>query len=1083
MRISFLVKIIAGLFLTFSYTVTNAQKKKTVKSTTTESTVQYKDSLFNGMKWRNIGPFRGGRCLAVTGVPGDAMTYYGGAVGGGLWKTTDGGNTWDCISDSTFHSSSVGAVAVAKNNTNVVYTGMGEVEMRGNISFGDGVYKSIDAGKTWKHLGLDDSYAIGTIVVHPQNPDIVYVAAQGKIWGPTPNKERGLFRSKDGGKTWDKILYVDDTTGCVDVKMDPDNPAILYASMWKAWRTPYSLSSGGKGSGLFKSIDGGDTWKLISDNPGMPEGLKGKIICTVSPVNHNKLWAIVENKQYGVYYSSDGGETWSRVSTMNDLTQRPWYFSQIFADTKNENIVYVLNVRFFRSEDGGVSWQNVPNQHGDNHDMWINPDNDKNWIMGDDGGPQITFDNGRNFTKQHLPTAQFYHVNLDADFPYNVYGPQQDNTSIKIKSRTAVATIADNDWRAVGGGEAGYIVPDPTNSDITYGGEYDGTLSTFNEKDDQYRYVSVYPEHYYGIGADKYKYRFNWTYPIAFSPNNPKCLYATSNIVHRSFDGGQTWENISPDLTRHDSRTLQPSGGPITLDITGTETYATVFAFAESPAKAGILWAGSDDGMVHVSTDDGKTWTDVTPKILPVGEDNLPQWALISYVEPSHFDPAVCYVSATRYKSGDKKPYILKTTDYGKTWTMITHGLKEDVYNRCVREDPTHKNILYAGMETGIMISFDGGDDWQPLQLNLPNTPVHDIQVQTREHDLVIATHGRSFWILDDITPLYQLSDESGEIKNTMAWLYKPRDTYRFPLREDEEETDNSHQGKNLPNGVILRYYLKTKPDKEVKLKFYTANGDSIITYSSIKDNKGKMVPVSKDFYPNPKKTPSGLLKANAGMNEFVWNMRYPDAKADTSATFEASPLGPKVIPGTYKVKLMLSDSVIMEQPFTVITDPRNPATVADLKEQFELNANICKKLNDIAKANAQVKQVTGQINAFTATITDSAAAKPFKEKGKMIIDSMNAVKNELFDVKILSDEDNLRFPVKLEEKIATLNYELQSADAKPTASMYTVYNSLSTQIDAQLVKLKNILDNYVPEFNKIATGVQKPPLDAKVKE
>ncbi len=1067
------IKIIYFLLFINACSLTYAQEKEPKQINTEHLTSAYDTSIYNGLKWRNIGPFRGGRSLAVAGVPGDAMTYYAGAAGGGVWKTIDGGNTWDCISDSTFHSSSVGAIAVAASNHNVIYTGMGEVEMRGNISFGDGVYKSTDAGKTWKQVGLTETNAIGTIVVDPQNPDIVFAAAMGKIWGPAPDKERGLFRSKDGGKTWDRVLHGDDTTGCVDIKMDAANPLILYASMWKAWRTPYSLSSGGKGSGLYKSTDGGDSWKLISENPGLPKGLKGKIICTVSPVNHNKVWAIVENEQYGVYYSPDGGDTWSRVSTMNDLTQRPWYFSQIFADTKSDNTLYVLNVRFFKSIDGGSSWSPISNNHGDNHDMWINPENPNNWIMGDDGGPEITFDGGKNFTEEHLPTAQFYHVNLDNDFPYNVYGPQQDNSSIKIKSRTPDASIYNKDWKPVAGGEAGYIVPDPSNPNITYGGDYDGSMSISNEKNDQNRVISVYPEQNFGISADKYKYRFNWTYPIAFSPHNPKCLYVTSNIVHRSLDGGQTWEDISPDLTRHDPKTLKLTGGPITLDITGTETYATIFAFAESPVKAGVLWAGSDDGLVHVSTDNGKTWSNVTPKILP-------GWALISYVEPSHFDAAVCYVSATRYKSDDNKPYILKTTDYGKTWAMITGGLSNKVYNRCIREDVTHKGLLYAGMETGIMISFDDGAHWQSLQLNLPNTPVHDIQIQPREHDLVIATHGRSFWILDDITVLYQL-DESA---NSKTRLFKPRDTYRYPGGNNEEEKDieNIHDGKNPANGVVLRYYLKSRPDKELKLKFYTASGDSIITYSSIKDNKGKMIPVKKEFYDNPKVTPSGLLKARAGMNEFVWNMRYPDAKVDTSATLGGSPLGPKVIPGTYKVKLLINDTVIAEQSFNVIVDPRNPATIADLKEQFDLNASICKKLNEIAKGNAQIKQVTEQINTFIATIPDSATAKPFKQKGKAIIDSMDAVKNELFDEKILADEDNLRFPLKLEEKIAILNSLVQASDTKPTASMYTVFNSLSTQTDRQLQKLKNILDANVAEFNKLAGTIQKPPLDAHVK-
>ena len=646
--------LFASLFL-FAFSIAGAQNTKPT-GFGEPAVIKYDKGLLTGLKWRNIGPFRGGRSLAVTGVPGDPLTYYAGTVGGGVWKTTDGGHTWSCISDSNFHSSSVGALAIAKSNINVVYAGMGEVEMRGNISFGDGVYKSTDAGKSWKHLGLSATNAIGTIVIHPQNPDLVYAAAMGKIWGPTPNKERGLFRSRDGGKSWEKILYVDDTTGCVDVKMDPVNPTILYASMWKAYRTPYSLSSGGNGSGLYKSKDGGETWKLISENPGLPKGLKGKIICTVSPVDHEKVWAIVENEQYGVYKSNDGGETWNRVSTMNDLTQRPWYFSQLFADPKSVNTLYVLNVRFFRSIDGGVSWTSIPNNHGDNHDMWINPENTQNWIMGDDGGPEITFDDGKNFSAQHLPTSQFYHVNLDNDFPYNVYGPQQDNSSIKIKSRTAGENISNNDWKPVGGGEAGYIVPDLLNPAITYGGDYDGFMTTYNEKNDQTRVVSVYPEQNYGIGAEKYKYRFNWTYPISFSPHDPKCLYATSNIVHRSFDGGQTWENISPDLTRHDPKTLKASGGPITIDVTGTETYATIFAFAESPVKAGVLWAGSDDGLVNLSTDNGKTWTNVTPK-------NLPDWSMISYTEPSHFDAGVCYLSATRYKSGDTHPYLLKTTD------------------------------------------------------------------------------------------------------------------------------------------------------------------------------------------------------------------------------------------------------------------------------------------------------------------------------------------------------------------------------------------------------------------------------------
>ena len=1060
------------LFALITFLASAQKKQKPAVPLTTVETKKDTQQLWRTLKWRCIGPYRGGRSLAVTGVLGNPLIYYGGATGGGLWKTTDGGNTWHCVSDSFFKSSSVGTVTVAAPDTNIVYAGMGEVEMRGNISFGDGVYKSTDAGKTWKHIGLEQSYAIGTIAVHPHNPDIVYAAAFGKIWGPTPNKERGLYRSKDGGKTWDRILFVDDTTGCVDVKMDPDNPSVLYASMWKAWRRPYSLSSGGVGSGLYKSTDGGDTWKLISENPGMPKGLKGKVICAVSAVDHNKVWAIVENAQSGVYYSADGGDTWMRVSTMNDLTQRPWYFSQIFADPKNENVVYVLNVEFWRSVDGGVTWKKIVNQHGDNHDMWINPDNSNNWIMGDDGGPEITFDGGKNFTKEDLPTAQFYHVNLDNDFPYNLYGGQQDNTSVKIKSRTSGPNITETDWKPVAGGESGYIIPDPTNSEITYGGGYDGIMTTFNEKNDQTRAISVYPEQHYGEGAEVNKYRFNWTFPIAFSPFNPKCLYVTSNIVHRSFDGGQTWEDISPDLTRHDPKTLKASGGPVTLDNTGTEVYASIFAFAESPVKQGLLWTGSDDGFVYVSHDNGKTWQNVTPK-------NLPESALISYVEPSHFDSAVSYLSATRYKLGDNKPYVLKTSDFGKTWKMITNGMDENIYNRCVREDPNKKGLLYAGMETGILVSFDDGEHWQSLQLNLPNTPVHDIQVAPREKDLVIATHGRSFWILDDITTLYQMDDE---ITKSNVWLFKPRDTYRFP-GELQEEVHEAQEGENPPNGVMIRYYLKHTPEKEVKLRFYTAAGDSIITYSTIYDKKGKAVPVAKEFIENKKVVRPGLLRKDSGLNVFVWDMRYPDAKGDTSATFEASLLGPKVVPGRYKVKLFIGDSMIQEQEFNVIRDPRNSGTVADLQEQFDLNKKINEKENAIAKANVQIKHVTKQINDFIASIKDSTAAKPFREKGRLIIDSLTNIKNELFNEKIQANEDNLRFPLKLEEKIASMNYLLQVSDTKPTASMYEVYKNLSAQIDMQLQKLKNTLDTKIPEFNSIAASIQKAVIDVNVKE
>ncbi len=1057
------VSIFLGFLLLFALP-TIAQKEKP-----TLATDQYSPSLYNGMQWRSIGPWRAGRCLAVTGVPGNPLVYYAGQVGGGVWKTADAGNTWLCVSDSGhFTSSSVGALAVAKNNVNIIYAGMGEVEMRSNVSFGDGVYKSTDAGKTWKHIGLGKTNAIGTIVVDPKNENTVYVAAMGKIFGP--NKERGLYKSKDGGTTWNNVLYIDDSTGCADVKMDPTNPLVLYATMWQAQRTAYSLSSGGKSSGLYKSADGGETWKLLSENPGMPKGLKGKIICTISPINPNKVWAIVENENGGVFVSSDAGDTWSVVSKKNDLTQRPWYFSQIFADTKNENVLYVLNVEFFKSIDGGGSWARIQNRHGDNHDMWINPDDANNWIMGDDGGPQVTFDAGKNFSDVDLPTGQFYHVTLDNDFPFGVYGPQQDNSSIKIKSATAGSNIGSSDWYPVAGGEAGYIVSDPLNPDITYGGEYDGQLSTYNKKTDQYRMVSVYPEMHSGEGAIVDKYRFNWTMPITFSPHNPKMMYATSDVVHRTTDGGQTWQDISPDLTRHDPKTLQASGGPISLDNTGAETYATIFAIEESPLQQGVIWTGSDDGLVNVTKDDGKSWKEVSPK-------SLPEWGMISFVEPSHFDVATCYISATRYKSDDNKPYIFKTNDYGSSWTLITNGLPANTYTRCVREDPEHKGILYAGTETGIYISFNDGESWQSLQLNLPNTPVHDIQVQKRDKALVIATHGRGFWILDDITSLYQLNNE---VTKSKTWLFQPRFTYRTP---GVQVLDKDMQaGTNAPNGVLVRYYLKDSTDKEVKLRFLNNNGDSIITYSSKKDAKGKSVEPPKEYHVNKKAIPPTILKSDAGMHSFTWNITYPEAKGDTSGTFEGTYSGPKAVPGDYKVQLLLGNDVLQTQEFKIINDPRSNFTTTDLQEQFDLAMKIHSKQMQIYNLLKQLRSVRDQVNSFMSGFDDSTKALPYKSMAKYIIDSATMVEGKLYNQKIKANEDDLRYPVALGEKLSALKSAVLSADAKPTASMYTSFNSLNQRIDVWINYWKELVKTKIEEFNNKAAGESKHVVEIKEK-
>jgi len=662
----------------------DAQKK----SVAAPSSLVYDTLLYNGMHWRNIGPWRGGRSLAVAGVTDQPNVYYFGATGGGVWKTNDAGQTWLCISDSTFHSSSVGAIAVAPGDPNILYVGMGETEMRSNVSFGDGVYKSVDAGRTWKHIGLEKTYAISTIIVHPTNPDIVYASCMGKIFGT--NAERGLYRSKDGGKSWERILYKNDSTGSISVVFDPSNPRTVYASLWQSCRNPWSLNDGGKGSGLYKSVDGGDTWKDISQYPGLPVGLLGKIMLSTTPAQAEIIYACVENENGGIFRSNDRGEHWTRTTDDRNLRKRPWYFSTILADPQNANVIWCLNVQLWKSTNGGTSFVAMPNRHGDLHDIWINPKDPKKMILGDDGGACVSNDGGANYTELNIPTAQFYHVNLDNDFPYHVYGAQQDNSSIRIAGATDENSIGKNDWYPAAGGESGYIVPDPDNTDITFGGAYDGYLTMYNKKTNQSREISVWPEQNPGHGSNERKYRFNWTAPLMFSQHDSKTLYTTSQFVHRSHDKGNSWEIISPDLTRHDPKTMNASGGPITKDNTGAEAYANIFAFAESPIKQGVFWTGSDDGLIYVSKDDGKNWTNVTPKVLG-------DYALISIIDPGHFDLGTCYVAANRYKADDTKPYLLKTTDYGATWKLITNGIAEGDYTRAIREDPNKKGMLYAG--------------------------------------------------------------------------------------------------------------------------------------------------------------------------------------------------------------------------------------------------------------------------------------------------------------------------------------------------------------------------------------------------
>lgn len=1029
---------------------------------------EFDPAFFQGMKWRSIGPWRGGRSLAVCGVVGNPQVYYFGAVGGGVWKTTDGGKSWYPVSDTAFKSSSVGAIAVAPSDPNIIYVGMGEAEMRGNVSFGDGIYKSTDAGKTWKHAGLSKSSVIQNIIVHPKKPELVYASCMGKVFGA--NKERGVYRSSDGGETWQQILSKDDSTGCFDVKFDPTNPQIIYASLWQAHRTPYSLSSGGKGSGLYKSIDGGNSWKNISQHPGLPVGLLGKITIAISPVNPNRVYAMLENENGGLFRSEDAGEHWTLINSDKNLRQRPWYFSQIYADPLNAECMIVLNVEAWLSNDGGKTFSRINNHHGDNHDLWWNPDDSNNWIQGDDGGGEVTFDRGKTFSELDFPTAQFYHVNLDNDFPYGIYGAQQDNTSIKIKNRTDGFDIDENDWYPVAGGEAGYIVPSPLNSDITFGGEYDGQLSKYNKITNQYQMISVYPETWIGSSAASKQYRFNWTFPITVSPHDPRQLFVASQYVHRSFDEGHSWEIISPDLTRHDPKTLGLSGGPITKDNTGAEVYASVFSLSESYVKQGILWAGSDDGLIHVSQDDGKSWSNVT---IPVAQ--LPDWALISIIEPSHFDAGTAYVAATRYKSDDTRPYLFKTTDYGKNWKLIVNGIRHGDYTRCIREDPNKQGLLYAGTETGVYVSFNDGIDWQSLQLNLPNTPVHDMQIQKRDQDLVIATHGRAFWVLDNLSVMYQLNKE---FRKENASLLKPRDAYRTD--GNAYFSPEMQTGENAPSGVMVYYFLNKKSSAELRLQFLSEKGDTIITYSNTKDKYGEPIKISREFYQDKEMKRQGILTADSGMNLFTWDTRYPDAEkvVGTNVMWAGSVIGPKAIPGNYRVKLFVGDTLAGEQIFTILKDPRLSTSADDYEAQFALLMEINQKLTLTHASINKLNSASKVMNDYLTTIKDSNQHKVFKNFLTPVLDSLTAIKGNLYQYKATAPQDILANPVMLNDKLAGIGSVVSSADTRPTKASYLAFQDISGRIDKQIEKLNVIFDTKIPEFNKMVESAKIPAIN-----
>jgi photosystem II stability/assembly factor-like uncharacterized protein len=999
--------------------------------------------IYGGIKWRLIGPFRGGRALAVTGVPSQPNTYYFGAVAGGVWKTTDGGVSWDPLFDKQT-TSSIGSIAVADSDPNVIYVGTGEACIRGNISFGDGVYRSNDGGKTWTNIGLKDSRHIGKVIVHPANPDVAFVAALGHAYGA--NTERGIFRTRDGGKTWEKVLYLDERTGGIDIVFDPQNPHVLFAAMWEGYRTPWMLNSGGDKDGLFRSNDDGTTWKRV-ESGGMPEGPLGRIGVAISGADSNVIYALIEAKKGGLFRSDDGGANWSLVNDDHRFRQRAWYFTHVWADPKNAGTVYVANTGLFRSTDGGKSFDRIAAPHGDHHGLWIDPHNPNRMINGNDGGATISIDNGKNWsTQMNQPTAQFYHVTADNDFPYRVYGSQQDNSSVGIATASDRGYIDRADWDAVGGGESGYISVDPRDSQIIYAGSYFGYISRLDRRTNQVQNIQQWPLDPDGYNASVQKYRYTWTMPIVFSPHDPDVLYHSAQVLFRSPDGGHSWQTISPDLTRNDKSKQQDSGGPITKDQASIEFYDLIFTVAESPKRKGLIWVGTDDGLVQLTRDEGKTWTNITPT-------GFPDWAMISLIEASPFDDGTAYVAVDAHKLDNLKPYLFKTNDFGKTWTPIVTGLPDGSYAHAIREDPKRRGLLYAGTETGIWVSFDDGGHWQPMQLNLPTTPVHDLIVHGDA--LVAATHGRAFWVLDDLSPLRQAN---ASIATEDAHLFTPASAIR--TRMGHTLRRRYAIGENPPEGAGVYYYLKVEPKDPVKLAFLDAQEKVIRSYSSEEKKKER---TSEEW---EKDEPIERLPAKAGLNLFTWDLRYESPVKIPGAVYdEGDPTGPLSRPGIVQVRLTVAGKTLTA-PLEVKMDPRVKTSSEDLQKQFDLVLKLRDRQDEMNKAILAIRDLRGQLQALEKRLGSGEEAKTVVSASADLRKRISSIEEELIQVNSKASEDELNYPTKLNSKLGYLQAAVDSADAQPTEGEAAVFAELDQQLEVQLLRWRDLLAKDVPALN-----------------
>ncbi len=1065
----------------------------------------------NALKWRCIGPPRGGRVVAVAGHPSEFMTFYFGACAGGVWKTLDGGTYWENVSDGFFNSAAIGALTVSESDPNVIYAGTGETTIRLDVSYGDGVYKSVDSGKTWTHLGLEQTRHIGEIRIHPQNPDLVYVAALGNAFGR--NRERGVFRSQDGGLNWEQVLFRSEKAGSVDLDMDPNNPRILFASIWETYRNFWELSSGGPDSSLYRSDDGGSTWEDITDNAGMPRGIKGKIGISISPAKPGRIWAIVEAHAGGLYRSDDGGETWELLTSDHALWERPWYYSHIFADPQDSETVYINNLKMWRSTDGGKGFAEIGTPHGDHHDLWIDHKDPQRLILGSDGGACVSFNGGETWsTIYNQLTSQFYRLAVDNQFPFRVYGTQQDNSSISVPSATEYGAIRWHDCYAAGTGESGDIVVRADDANIVYVGAVGsspgggGALQRYDHRTGHVRLITVWPEAYFGWGAKDLKYRFSWTFPVVLSPHDPSVLYAAGNLVFRSTDEGSSWQAISPDLTRNDPGKLGASGGPITIDASGAEHYGTIYAFTESEHEPGVFWAGSDDGLIHISRDGGACWVDVTPPCLP-------KWSLIQNIEASSHDKATVYVSATRYKLNDYHPYLYKTVDYGQTWALISASFPQEEITRVVREDPVRSALIYVGTETGLFVSLDDGATWERLQSNFPVVPVYDMVI--KQNQLVVATHGRAFWVLDDLAPLRQITEV---ISNAEAHLFEPPPTYRryiqWSARGFRSDTAKNYMvglgveatfyedkladggrkrryldaGEGPPHGVVIHYLLSQVSVDEVTLRIFNAQDEAIATFSGRTDTIEDTGGIEDCEMSRHELSARRHISTDQGINRFVWDMRYPDAHdvSENRASERANensndPLdrfneGPFAPPGVYHVQLTAGDKEYT-QSFELLKDPRIEATQEDLESQFRLWCQIRDKLSRTNECLDRLHRIRRQIDEWKRRLSDrdDGNGKQCSELADTLVARLNAIEMELVETDPDAETGPLRRPVRLNAKLLDLANVVSCVDAAPPRQAYDVFEYLSSLIEEQLGALQSLIEQDLPDFNGLIKQANVP--------